>query len=538
MIDAASALGCHEGMKQRLQHMAKGLRCPLFRSRWLWLGFLALGAASLSLRAEVRLHHLFSDHMVLQQGKPVPVWGWADPGEEVTVTFRGEKVRTRAVEGRWRVWLPPQKAGGPDELTVRGENELRLRDVLVGEVWICSGQSNMAWPLKRAFNAEEDIAQSANPNLRLFTVPRRKELTPIEDIEGAWVLADPTTTPDFSAVGYYFGQALQKALGVPVGLIHTSWGGSPAEVWMSRQTLESSEEYHRDILQRYEQARAAYEKALADWEKAREKARQAGQTFNRRPPRAPWRPTELYNGMIAPLIPYAIAGAIWYQGESNASRAWQYRRLFADMIRNWRRDFGQGPFPFLAVQLAPWDKNRHRSLEAITAEPTESDWAKLREAQDYVARTEPNVGMVVITDLGDKDNIHPTRKKPVGERLALAARVIAYGQDIDGLSPTYRSVRFENGRAIVSFNHVRGPLQCRGDKLTGFAIAGPDRKFVWANARIRGREVEVWNEAVPDPVAVRFGWADYPVVNLYSAAGLPVSPFRTDDWPMVTHPND
>ncbi|RME93555.1 MAG: sialate O-acetylesterase [Verrucomicrobia bacterium] len=501
--------------------------------------FLAASLAMLaSVRAEVRLHHLFSDHMVLQRGKPLPVWGWADPGEEVSVTFRGYSVQTRANDGRWMLWLPPQEAGGPETLTVRGKNEIVLRDVLVGEVWICSGQSNMEFPLNRASDSAPDIADSANPNLRLFTVPKRKELEPIEDIQASWVVSGPDTTPNFSAVGYYFGRALQKALGVPVGLIHTSWGGSPAEVWMSRDVLESNEEYRHDILETYEQARARYEEALAQWEAARKQAQQAGKPFNQRRPRAPWRPTELYNGMIAPLIPFAIQGAIWYQGESNAGRAWQYRRLFADMIRNWRRDFGQGNFPFLAVQLAPWDKNRHRSLEEITAEPTESDWAELREAQNYVAQTEPNVGIAVITDLGEKDDIHPKRKKPVGERLALAARVIAYGEKIDGLSPTYRSVRFEDGRAIISFDHVHGPLQYRGDQPTGFAIAGPDRKFVWAKARLVGDKVEVWSDAVPNPVAVRFGWADYPVVNLYSASGLPVSPFRTDDWPMVTNPND
>ncbi|HRZ37161.1 MAG TPA: sialate O-acetylesterase, partial [Candidatus Paceibacterota bacterium] len=246
---------------------------------------------------------------------------------------------------------------------------------------------------------------------------------------------------------------------------------------------------------------------------------------------------ELYNGMIAPLVPYGIRGAIWYQGESNAGRAWQYRTLFADMIRNWRRDWGQGDFTFLAVQLAPWDRNKKRTLEAIAAEPVESDWAELREAQMHVAKTLRKVGVAVITDVGDKDDIHPTRKVPVGERLALAARAIAYHERIDGLSPVYKSARFSGGRAVVKFDSVGGGLEARGGELTGFAIAGPDRRFVWAKAEIQGRnKVVVSSPSVPQPTAVRYGWADYPVVNLFSQCGLPASPFRTDDFPMLTAP--
>ncbi|MCP5520233.1 MAG: sialate O-acetylesterase [Verrucomicrobiales bacterium] len=500
---------------------------------------LGLGIASLAARAEVRLHPLFADNMVLQQGKPVPVWGWADAGEEVTVSFLKQSAATRAgADGKWRVHLKSLKAGGPFTFKVTGENEIVLTNVLVGEVWICSGQSNMEWPLSRSYESADDIANSTNPQLRLFQVPKLKADEPVAEVKATWQLSGPDTVPGFSAVGYYFGRALQAARQVPVGMIHTSWGGSPAEVWMSQQALEASAEYRSDIVGKYETDKARYEEAVAKWTDAKAKAEAEGQTFNQRRPGAPWKPTELYNGMIAPLLPCAIKGAIWYQGESNAGRAWQYRRLFADMIQNWRRDFGQGNFPFLAVQLAPWDKNRKRSLEEITAEPVDSDWPELREAQDIAARTLPNVGIAVITDVGDKDDIHPTRKIPVGERLAKAACAIAYGGKETGLSPTYRKVAFEDGKAEVSFNHVKGALKCEGDKLTGFAIAGADRKFVWANAKIDGKEVEVWSDAVPEPVAVRFGWADYPVVNLFSAQGLPVSPFRTDDWPMVTNPND
>jgi sialate O-acetylesterase len=512
------------------------LRC--FRTRGgagLLAGALCLWVAG-SAAADVRLSHLFSDNMVLQRGKPVPIWGWAQDGETVTVRFRDQTVTVQPKDGRWMARLQPLCAGGPDTLTVRGHNTITLTNVLVGEVWICSGQSNMEFPLRASYQARRDIEQASNPMIRLFTVPKKKADAPADDVEASWQLCAPETVPGFTAVGYYFGRSLQASLGIPVGLIHTSWGGSPAEVWMSEDVLSGDPEYRRDILGAYRAARAGYEEALKRWEAARTKAKEEGKPFKQHRPWAPWKPSELYNGMIAPLLPVAIRGAIWYQGESNADRAWQYRRLFADMIRNWRRDFGQGDFPFLAVQLAPWDANRHRPLEEITAQPTESSWAELREAQVLATQILPNVGLAVITDVGNKDDIHPNRKKPVGTRLALAAQVIAYHQKVAGLSPFYRAVRFENGRAIVSFDNAEGGLRADGEPITGFAIAGKDRKFVWARARIVGNEVEVWSDAVPEPVAVRFGWADYPVVNLRGANGLPVSPFRTDDWPVTTQP--
>lgn len=487
--------------------------------------------------ADVRLPSLFSDHMVLQQGIPVTVWGWADDGERVTVEFRNQKVSTVATNGKFRLKLKRLRAGGPDQFKVTGKNQIILEDVLVGEVWVCSGQSNMEWPLRASYNSKPDIDSSDNPNIRLFTVPKVKALAPMDDVISKWQRCGPNTVPGFSAVAYYFGRALQRDLHVPVGLIHTSWGGSPAEVWMSYDWLAGDPEWNRDILGSYATARQNYENALAQWQKEKAEAEAAGKKFEKARPYEPWRPAELYNGMIAPLIPYAIRGAIWYQGESNAGRAFQYRRLFADMIRNWRRDWGIGDFTFLAVQLAPWDKNRKRSLSEITAVPTESDWAELREAQCIVAEQLPKVGLAVITDVGEKDDIHPPKKAPVGERLALAARVIAYRQQINGLSPAFESVQFKGDKAIVKFKRVGRGLEARDGELTGFAIAGPDRKFVWAKAEISGPDkVIVSSPQVPNPVAVRFGWADYPVVNLWSKDGLPASPFRTDDFPMVTAP--
>ena len=503
------------------------------------VSLLAAAAFTAQARADVRLHPLFSDNMVLQQGRPVPVWGWANKGEKIAVHFQGQVKQATARNGRWRVDLEPLLPGGPFVMEVKGRNQIILTNVLVGEVWVCSGQSNMEFPLSRAVKAKEALAAATNSMLRLFTVPRTKSQEPLETVKGKWSLCSPEAARNFSAVAYFFGQALQKARKIPVGLIHTSWGGSPAEAWMSRDALMADPVYRKEILKTYAANWRRYEEARAAWQKEAKAAKAAGKKFNKRPPRSPWwRCSELYNGMIAPLIPFAIRGAIWYQGESNAGRAYQYRRLFPDMIRNWREKWGQGDFPFLAVQLAPWDKNRRRSIEEIAAQPVESDWAELREAQVLAARILPNVGIAVITDVGDKDDIHPRNKQPVGERLALAARVIAYGEPIDGLSPLYRSVEFKNGKAIVHFDYVKGPLKVKGDKLLGFAVAGPDRKFVWAEARVNGKTVEVWSPKVPNPVAVRFGWADYPVVNLYSSAGLPVSPFRTDDWPMVTQPKE
>jgi sialate O-acetylesterase len=495
------------------------------------------GCVLLNARAEVRLAALFCDHAVLQQEMPSPVWGWADPGEQVTVEFRKQKHTVKTPEsGRWMIKLKSEKAGGPDILRVTGKNTLLVNDVLVGEVWVASGQSNMEWPLSRSFEPAADIAASANAQIRHFNVPHVKAEKPQADVKAVWQVAGPETSPGFSAVAYYFSRDLQKALRVPVGIIHTSWGGSPAEVWMSEDVLSRNPEYKRDILDTYPEQKQRYEAALARWEKSRAAAQKEGNPFTARRPSASWRPTELYNGMIAPLIPYAIQGAIWYQGESNAGRAWQYRTLYADMIRNWRRDWGLDDFTFLGVQLAPYDHNRKRSLEDITATPTNSSWAELREAQVLSTKVLKNCGLAVITDVGDKDDIHPTRKAPVGARLALLARKIAYGEKILASGPSYKSMKVRDGRAILSFENVGSGLEVRGEHLTGFAISGEDQKFVWAKAEIDGDKVVVSNPQVPKPVAVRFGWADFPVVNLFNREGLPASPFRTDDFPATTAP--
>jgi sialate O-acetylesterase len=486
---------------------------------------LFLGVANLG-RAEVTLHGLFSDDMVLQRNARVPIWGWADEGEEVVVQFRGETVKTITKDGHWMVHLKKLKAGGPDELKVSGKNAITLKNVLVGEVWIASGQSNMEWPLRMSYEADQAIAASANALLRLYTVPKLRANAPTNNIRAHWQECTPSTTPAFSAVAYYFARDLQKALGVPVGVIHTSWGGSPAEVWMSEQALSANPNFKRDILDVYPVQLQKYQEALAQFKKEEAEAKASGTAFTKRPPGLGWKPTELYNGMIAPLIPYAIKGAIWYQGESNAGRAEQYRTLFADMIKNWRRDWGQGDFPFLEVQLAPF--------RDIKDQPGESDWAELREAQTFAIKALPKVGMAVITDVGEEKDIHPKKKEPVGARLALAARKIAYGERIVYSGPTYRRLKIDGNRAVVYFANVGSGLEARGGELKGFAICGEDKKWVWAKAEIAKDSVIVSSAEVAKPVAVRFGWADYPVVNLWNKEGLPASPFRTDDFAMIT----
>ncbi len=507
-----------------------------------WLAAACFVSSALLIQAEVRLHPTFSDHAVLQRDLRVPVWGTARDGERVTVEFAGQKRSTVARDGRWRIDLRPMKANAVGAIlrAVGPENTVEIQDVVVGEVWVCSGQSNMEWPMTRSDRPDGDIAASANPHLRLFTVTKRRSSEIKTDLDYArhgWVLAAPDTVRSFSAVGYYFGRDLVASLkGVPVGLIHTSWGGSPAEVWMRRGLLEEDLEYRTQIVAKSDENRAKWEAAVAAWEQRKAAAAAKGEAFSEGRPGQPWQAGELYAGMLANIIPYGIRGAIWYQGESNAGRAWEYRRLFADMIRNWRQDWGQRRFPFYAVQLAPWDKNRKRDLSVIAAEIGDSDWAQLREAQNHVAATLPNVDVAVITDLGDKDDIHPARKGPVGERLSRLARAQVYGEKVLAHGPVLRSAEFEDEFVELTFKEVgTGLRSADGGSLAGFIVAGEDRKWHPATAQIVGSNtVQVRSDAVGRPVAVRYGWNDYPVVNLINSDGLPASPFRTDIWPVST----
>ena len=490
--------------------------------------------------ADVKLPAVISDNMVLQRGKKAPIWGWAEPGEKVRVkgSWQLFGTSTKAKDnGKWMVKIQPPKAGGPYEIVLKGNNTITLKNILVGEVWICSGQSNMQWSVKQAANPEQEVAAADFPKVRLFTVKRKVAEQPQSDCVGSWTMCSPETVPGFSAVGYFFGRELHQQLDVPVGLIHTSWGGTPAESWTRRGVLESEPDCI-PILQRFDEAMAKYPEAkkkyeenVGKWKEAAEKAKAEGKNPPRRPrppfgPGNPHSPAGLYNAMIAPLIPYGIQGAIWYQGESNAGRAYQYRQLFPAMITNWREDWGQGKFPFLFVQLA--------NFMAVDPEPVDSAWAELREAQ-LMTLALPKTGMAVIIDIGEANNIHPKNKQDVGKRLALWALAKTYGKKQVYSGPIYKSMKTEGNKIILDFEHVGGGLAARGgEPLKGFAVAGADQKFVWADAKIEGDTVVVSSDEVSEPVAVRYGWANNPVCNLYNKEGLPASPFRTDDWPGVT----
>jgi sialate O-acetylesterase len=501
------------------------------------LSTLTLSAALLavgSLNAEVRMPSIFSHNMVLQQGTDVPVWGWASEGEPVTVICQGKSAQTIAKGGKWMVKLKKldlATAERPEKLVILGKNTIEYTNVLVGEVWLASGQSNMEWPLSKAYEPQADIDSSANPNFRLFTVDKCKSDKPLDDLKTPkeWAVCGPTNSPSFSAVGFYFGRALQKAKQVPVGVIHTSWGGSPAEVWMDQETLSANPSYKRDILDKSPAALESYNKALEAYKQKAADAKAKGQKYTNAVPRIPWVPCELYNGMIHPLAPFAVKGSIWYQGESNAGRAYQYRTLFADMIKNWRKVWKQSEFDFMLVQLAPFRSKADQLVE--------SEWAELREAQLLSTKVLSHVGMAVITDVGEENDIHPRKKAPVGERLALAARGIAYKEK--GLvysGPLYKSKVIKGDKIVLSFDHVGNGLVARDGDLTGFAICGADKKWVAANAKIEGKNVVVCSPQVKAPVAVRFGWANFPIVNLWNKNGLPATPFRTDDFPMITKP--
>jgi len=648
---------------------------------------LVLAAA---VRGEVRLPAIISDNMVLQQGMKVRIWGNAKPGEPVTVTFDKKSSSTVAdPQGRWQVSIGPLKSGGPSELVIKGENVLTVKNVLVGEVWLCSGQSNMEWPLANTIGAVETLEQALYPEIRLFTVEHHTAASPQTDLEGHWVVTTPEEAAHFSAVGYFFGRELYQHLKVPLGLINSSWGGTPAEAWTSHEALLSSPEL-KPILDKYEsslnalpQTKAAYARALAQWEEKNlyldgenkgealkyadpstptadwskmdlpqqietagllidgavwfrkvvelpeswsgkdlvlnlppiddhdvtyfngtkigstgretpnsymvprkyvapgslvhsgrnviavrvfDSAGEGG--FNRggamviapagagesqvislrgtwdykielalEPKHPDWgtrpeavgesnqnNPSVLYNAMIAPLVPLALRGAIWYQGESNAGRAYQYRTLFPIMIRNWRSAWGRD-FPFYFVQLPNW--------HASKAQPDESDWAELREAQTMTLR-EPATGMAVTIDIGDEIDLHPRNKLDVGRRLAGWALAGTYGENVVPSGPLFDRSSIEGDKVRIRFKYSSGLKTIDGGPLKGFAIAGEDRRFVWADARIDGDTVIVSSPMVPKPAAVRYGWADNPIANLYNKAGLPASPFRTDDWPGVT----
>lgn len=645
---------------------------------------LAAALAAAEPAREIGLPAVFGDHMVLQREVELPVWGTARPGGEVVVEIAGQS-RSAVVgqDGSWRVTLEPLPAGGPHELVVRGEETVILRDVLVGEVWLASGQSNMEMPLAawgRVLDHEVEIARADYPQVRLFQVERDTAVRPRSDVRGeGWRPCAPETVAGFSSTAYFFGRRLHRELGVPVGLIHTSWGGTAAEAWTSAGTLETMDDFQEaaravrattdaelvEMAKAWAEATVTRQRALVErdaglsgstplwaapdlddsawqtmelpttWEQAGHEELDGVVWFRRavelpegwagaelelglgpiddaddtffngvrvggestwstprryavpaavtRPghnviavrvvdtlfsgglwgkaedfrlrgpagpplelagdwryrigldldevaplppsPHSPHRPSVLYNAMLRPLAPYAVRGVIWYQGESNVERAHQYRRLFPALIRDWRATWGRDDLPFYFVQLANY-------LPA-QPDPGESAWAELREAQ-LETLSLPATGMAVSIDIGDADDIHPKNKQEVGNRLARLALRRLYGRAVPDSGPLYREMRVESDRIRLFFDHAYGGLEARNGALRGFAVAGEDRRFRWADAAIDGDTVVVWSPEIEDPVAARYGWADNPACNLYNAAGLPASPFRTDRWPGVT----
>lgn len=660
--------------------------------------YILLFALVCNVNAEVKLPRIFSSNMVLQQGIEIPVWGWAEKGEQINISLhktiiktdadRGEKTATIVQlcqakvtannEGKWTTTLPKQNYGGPYTLSVKGKNTIQLTNVMIGEVWICSGQSNMEWPLAKTKNADKEIAEANYPTIRLFTVPRRVAQFPENDLKnGEWLECSPQTVHSFSAVGYFFGKALQKELNVPIGLINSSWGGTVAETWTSAQTIQNDPDFKESLKElqqiKMEELKKKKEAQLkeifegkiptedesikngvplwsdpelndTDWSSIKTPGLwedqgyididgigwyrkeidltegqtqtnmnlhlgkiddsditflngiEIGKTINKydqervytvdkkylKPGKnmivvrvndsggkggmwgAPedqylaigqekinisgdWKfkiskavlknidlspnayPTLLYNGMIHPIVPYAIKGTIWYQGESNASRAKQYQRIFPNLINDWRTNWNQGDFPFLFVQLANFKKPQQK--------PADSEWAELREAQALTLKL-PSTGMASAIDIGNADDIHPRNKQDVGKRLALNAFKIAYKHDIVHTGPTFKSIEFKDGKAYITFSETGSGLAVK-DKygyVKAFAIAGSDRIFHWAKAEIINENtLVVYSYAVTNPVAVRYGWADNPDdVNLYNLELLPANPFRTDQWPGIT----
>ena len=502
-------------------------------TRLLVLSVLACAQAS----AAVALASPFTDHAVLQRGQPVPVWGTEDAGKTVTVSIQGLKATAVATaNGKWKAVLPALPVGGPYELTIAGSSTIVLKDILVGEVWLCSGQSNMEWPVKKSNDGDAEIAKAANPRIHLFNVTAKKKPsnTPVDQVDAVWTECTPETVPGFSGVGYFFGRELAKELNVPIGLISSAWGGTTAQAWTSEPALAASDEF-KHYLESWDHELAAFPQKLEEfktvilpkWEQDNAAAKAAGKPEIRKPQepntlnQLQRRPAGLYNGMIAPLAPYALKGAIWYQGESNTNTPEPYRRLLTTMITDWRSAFGQ-EFSFYQVQLANFMKDNPAAL----AKPwPEVNWAILRESQAVVAATMPKAGMALAIDIGNPSDIHPTNKQEVGRRLALNALAKDYGKAVEFTGPTFNTLTVTDGKAVVSYDHGEGLAAKDGD-LKGFLIAGEDGLFVPASAQIAGKTVVVSSPKVTAPVAVRYSWGNNPDGNLVNKAGLPAAPFR------------
>lgn len=477
--------------------------------------------------ADVTLPNIFSNSMVLQRDHANAVWGKASPGESVTVTIDSQKHSTTADDaGLWRVTLDPLAVGEPRDLVVSGKNEIRLTDVLVGEVWICSGQSNMQWSVAGSTNFALEQAAANYPKIRMINFPQVGTQEPIwTHDDRKWMVCSPQTVGGFSAVGYFFARQLNQTLDVPIGMINNAWGGSACEAWINRETLAADQQF-APLMERWSASEKRFEELSAKADRNDSENKEFGNLGNQM--RGNSRPGNIYNGVLKSHLGYGIRGAIWYQGESNAGRAYQYRELFPLMIDSWRKEWGQGDFPFYWVQLADFMGER--------SEPADSAWAELREAQTMTMAKLPHTGQAVIIDIGEGKDIHPRNKVDVGMRLARWALANEYGLSIPFRCPQYKSMEVTGNKAVLTFDFVgSGWRPFDVQELRGFTIAGDDKKFVNAKATaLKDGRVEVSADSVDKPAAVRYGWADNPICNLYSQDDLPLTPFRTDDWPGVT----
>jgi sialate O-acetylesterase len=482
--------------------------------------------------AEVKLPKVLSDHVVLQRDAPIHIWGWADPGEQVTVSLLSQKQNATGDDlGKWSVYLAPQPAGGPYNITVAGANTITISDVLIGDVWLASGQSNMEMPLKGfpnsavLKNGAEEIANSTQPQIRLLRVHTRISDYPLPDLKDPdeiWTLCTPDTAADFSAVAYFFGREIQQQEKVPVGLIDDTWGGTPVETWVSLDGLSSDSSLMPTFQEWSKMAdtTADLPAIIAREKREDEAAKQANAPL----PQHPWHPNPdswapafLYNGMVAPLIDFGIKGVIWYQGESNSRKALapMYSRVFPALISDWRSKWREGNFPFLYVQISSFTSTEQEK------------WGIIRDAQRRTLSL-TNTGMAVTLDVGQADNVHPPDKQTVGHRLALAARDVAYGEHIEDSGPLFRQAVTEGASMRVWFDHSE-ELTAKGGGLIGFEVAGSDHKFVPANAKIDGGEVVVTAPEIKSPSYVRFAWANFSTANLYNSAGLPASTFSSEN---------
>ena len=497
--------------------------------------------------ANVKLPAIFNNDMVIQRETAAPVWGWADPAEDVTVTGSwGAKAQTVAgKDGKWSVKLDTPKAGGPFTVTVQGKNKIELSNVLSGDVWFCSGQSNMQWNVANSNNGKQEIENAKYPGIRLFSVKLTPSQTPVNDTVGKWEPCSPASVGRFSAAGYFFGRKLHQDLKVPIGLINSSWGGTGIEAW-TRLDKQIGDSAVKSLKDNYDKAVAAYtpEKAKAkfdaekaDWQKKMEEWKKNGSKGTA--PRAPRLdphpqkhqnyPANLYNGMVVPVLPFAIKGAIWYQGEHNSGKAGNYRAQMERLITSWREVWGCGDFAFYFVQLPNF-------MKPWTAPVEDGGWPMMREAFMRTAKEVPNTGMAITIDIGEADNIHPKNKQDVGDRLARLALHNTYGEkDVVWTGPIFKSAKFDGGKAVVTFENGGSPLAVKGDKIVGFALVDENGVTVKADAVIAGDDsVTVSAPEVKKAVMVYYAWANNPVgVNLINKAGLPASPFRFGSMPKV-----